>query len=415
MLNYRSKMSLASLAAAACLAVSACSSSGSSSSDAGASAIPESTDTDGGSAAAPSASGAFKVVGKDIVDPDGNLFLPIGANVGAPVLDSAGGEAWIFRLNGDDITTPESVAAVDEWGWNFLRVNAVCTAKDANENNAAWGNEEMFTALDQVIDAYTSNGIVVAIECHDLTGESPSIDDPLLAEVNEFWKAAAERYGDNNFVWFNHLNEFHASPEPLSDWQAVIDDGYQMFTETGTQNLVIFDMPNFGQSLPALSDPVYQEWSKTMCNIVWGWHSYGAITPPGGDVTNPEQTAFDAEVERLVGSLAAAEIPMVVGEIGYDWDSSRKTTLFNYPAERFGALAALKFAPQNGYGVAVWHANGASPTAMTFGLKNSDQETFAQPAPSENLSEMGELFWTLSQEQKAATPQAGPTDESCSR
>ncbi len=413
-------MSLASLAAAACLAVSACSLPGSGDSDGGASVVPETT-AGNSEASPPQSDGVFKVIGKDIVGPDGNLFLPIGANIGAPVQDSAGGEAWIFRLNGDDITTPESVAAIDEWGWNFLRVNAECSARPANDNNAAWGNEEMFTALDKVIDTYTSKGIVVMVDCHDFTPKgtgdetTPTIDDPQYVEIAEFWKAAADRYGDNSFVWFNHLNEFHLGGDPVSAWQSVVDDGYNMFKETGAQNLVVFDLPNQGQQLKIMTDPVFQDWSKTMCNVVWDWHSYGGIVPEGGDVRNPEQTAFEAEVNNVVAATVAAEIPVVVGEIGFDWDSERQYTNFNYPAERFGALAALKIAPQNGYGIAVWHANGASPTAMFFGLKNSDQETFAQPSPSENLSELGELFWTLSQEQKAATPQAGPTDESCSR
>ncbi len=416
MLKFRSKMPLAAIVAAALLVVSACSSGGSDSSDtsSGSSVAPTDSGDGGGSPEPGSADGAFKVIGKDIVDPNGNLFVPMGANIGAPVVDSAGKEAWIFRLNGDDITTPESAAAVEEWGWNFLRVNAECSAQTPSEN-APWGNEEMFTALDEVIDLYTSQGIVVAIECHDLTGESPSIDDPVYLEIAEFWKAAAERYGDNGYVWFNHLNEFDDGQSPETEWQAVIDDAYNLFLETGTNNLVIFDLPNFGQRLPVMADPQYQEWSKTMCNVIWGWHSYGAVAPPGGDVTNPEEEAFNAEITKLLDNTVAAEIPILIGEFGYDWDSNRKTTLFNYPAERFGALAALKFGPPRGYGLAVWHANGASPTAMTFGLKNSDDQTFAQPAPSENLSEMGQLFWDLSQAQKAAAPQPGPDGESCTR
>ena len=366
----------------------------------------------------------FKVIGRHIVDPVGNIFVPFGGNIGAPLLDSQGEPVWLFTYHGHDITSPESFAAVQAWGWNLLRLNAQCGAVEATEINAAWGTEQMLAAIDEVVDLYTSVGIVVMLECHDLTGESPAIDSPLYQEVDAFWDLAAERYANNTYVWFNHLNEFHAVDDALTEaesgryWQNVIDDAYEGFVDRGARNLLIFDLPDSGNDLGQLADRDVQAWAATKCNTIWSWHAYGGIAPEpseGYDFDKPREEAYRAEITVLLDEISGADMPLIVGEMGYDWSPYRQQSNFAYASERLGALSALDLVPAYGYGLLIWHANGASGDDMIYGLKNFDAFTFADPTPQENLAELGEHFWSYSQLRAGESPVAAPPGEACQR
>ncbi|MGI9611439.1 MAG: cellulase family glycosylhydrolase [Acidimicrobiales bacterium] len=368
--------------------------------------------------------GEFAIVGRTIVDPFDNVFVPHGANVGAIVVDRAGQPVWLFSLGGNDITDPTTVAAVQAWNWNTLRVNARCTEIAANEFNAAWGNEEMLDAIDRVVDAYTPLGIVVVISCHDLTGQSPEIGSPAYREVEQFWTSAADRYGDNTYVWFNHLNEFHAPAEASTDddndvyWQSVVDDAYANLAATGAPNLLVFDLPNYGNDLGLFRSPEFRDWAATKCNTIWSWHAYGGLAPEsvvGYDFAQPDEVAFRDEVANLIAQVSDADLPLMAGEFGYDWNAERQSTNFVWASERLGALTALDVLPPAGYGLLAWHANGDSAQAMTYGLKAADELTFAQPEPGLQLSELGERFWNLSQIQPVAGPASTPGVDTCQR
>lgn len=386
--------------------------------------------TSGGGSESPAADeeievGEFAVVGRTIVDPFGEVFVPHGANVGAIVIDRDGQPVWLFALDGNDITDQAAVDAVQAWNWNILRLNARCTEIEANEFNSAWGNEEMLAAIDGVVDTYTPLGVVVMIECHDLTGQSPEIDSAAYAEVERFWLAAAERYRDNTYVWFNHLNEFHAPSDALTDeedyryWQSVVDDAYATFAETGAPNLVVFDLPNYGNDLGVMGSPAIRDWAATKCNTIWSWHAFGGLVPDGAGASysfaRPDEAAFRAEVSSLVDEVSRADLPLLAGEFGYDWNAERKTSNFQWASERLGALTALDVLPAAGYGLVVWHANGDSAVAITYGLKAADDLTFAEPRPGEQLSELGERFWELSERRGAEGSVAGPSAEPCRR
>ena len=366
----------------------------------------------------------FKLVGATIVDPEGNVFIPVGANIGAPLIDSEEQPVWLFRFEGHDITSEESVAAVEAWGWNTLRLNATCTATDANEFNSEWGNEEMFAAIDRVVDAYTSRQIVVMIECHDLTGQSPAIGSPDYVAVDAFWDEAADRYGDNTYVWFNHLNEFHedspelSGEENLAYWQEIIDDGYRSFVDRGVDNLLLFDMPRFGNDLSPLAEPEVQAWAQAKCNVVWDWHPYGAMPPDDAvayDFAAPDKVAYEENLVSILDSISQAGIPIVAGEFGHDWDEARQQSNFQFASEQLGATTAIRHAPRYGFGLLVWHANGSSGTATAYGVKTSDSQVFAEPAPGEDLSSLGQLLWDYSEAQSANDVVPGPSTESCDR
>ena len=417
MIPFRPFLTMAASLAAVALLASSCSLFG------GDDEASEGTDDDGdsteatGDAPAAPVAGAFNVIGKDIIDPEGNLFVPFGANVGPPLKDTNGKPIWYHTLKGDDITTPQSQAAIETWGWNALRTNTLCVPTDPNPEigSSGHGNAEVFAALDAVVNTYTPKGIVVMIDCHDFTASPVEVGSPEWESVQAFWVEANDRYGDNGYVWFNHLNEAHLPDQGEAVWQAQVDGAYDAFVEMESKNLLVFDIANQGQKLEAFQDPAIQEWAKTKCNVVWGWHSYGAVQTGAEDLRFPDQAEYNVEATKVVDEVAAAEIPLVVGEFGYDWNSDRQKSNFSYQAERVGTLHAIDTAPKHGYGMIAWHANGDSGEQMTYGLKNSDSQTFAQPAAGENLSEFGTAFWEYSQNQSGVAAQAGPTGEACTR
>jgi mannan endo-1,4-beta-mannosidase len=369
--------------------------------------------------------GEFAVDGRTIVDPFGDVFVPHGANIGPIVTDRDGSPVWLFSLGGNDITDPAAVEAVQAWNWNTLRLNARCTEIEANEFNAAWGNEEMLAAIDRVVGTYTPLGVVVMIECHDLTGQSPAIDSLAYAETRQFWSAAADRYRNNTYVWFNHLNEFHTPSELLTEeendryWQSVVDDGYATIASTGAANLLVFDLPNFGNDLGVMGSSTIRDWAATKCNTIWSWHAYGGLVPesagPSYSFDQPDEEVFRAEVSSLVTQAADADLSLIAGELGYDWNAERQTSNFAWASERLGAMTALDVLPAAGYGLLVWHANGDSAAAMTYGVKAADDLTFAQPTAGGQLSELGERFWDLSQNRQAGDSTAAPDEGTCER
>ncbi len=355
------------------------------------------------------ATGRFKVIGKDIVDPEGNIFVPMGANVGGPLFDDAGQPVGLLRYQGHDITG--SVDEVKAWGWNTIRLNSQCLGAGPSTkwNHAGWGEEKLFEAIEPVVDAYTSQKIVVMIDCHpDLALKEMSLDSAEYALVTKFWKEAARRYKDNPYVWFNHLNEFTTKGN-TPYWQSVVDDGYKTFVDAGAQNIVLFDLPNHGQGLSTLTDPSTVSWAKNKCNIVWDWHSYGGL---GVGFSEDELLA---KADSLLASVASADLPLVVGEFGHDWNGTRRASNFNYVAEYGGARAAMTAAPKYGYGLLAWHANGDNAVEMKYGLKNSDDLTFDKPTPGAELSDWGQIFWDISQKMSKSPAQAGPPETGCTR
>ena len=199
----------------------------------------------------------------------------------------------------------------------------------------------------------------------------------------------------------------------------MVDDAYATIAETGASNVLVFDLPNFGNDLAVLGSAAIREWAATKCNTIWSWHAFGGLVPESAGPTysfdEPDEEAFRAEISSLVGQIADANVPLMVGEFGYDWNAERQSSNFAWASERLGAMTALDLLPPEGYGLLVWHANGDSSTAMAYSLKADDQLTFAEPTPDAQLSEIGERFWALSQERGAAAPVAASPVTPCER
>ncbi|OJT23131.1 hypothetical protein BO221_19850 [Archangium sp. Cb G35] len=111
---------------------------------------------DGTSATVANLTGRFYIAGKDIVDPSGNKFYPVGANL----------DGWDFFQR----DTENHAAAAANWGWNIIRINGAQLAHpEWNTKGLVSGDlsKPNFDKIDRIVQAYTSRKIVVMIEFHD--------------------------------------------------------------------------------------------------------------------------------------------------------------------------------------------------------------------------------------------------------
>ena len=128
----------------------------------------------GGTAVGPT--GHFYIVGRDIVDPDGHRFYPIGANVS--VRQGRYENGYTFNWNG---TATGHAAEAQAWGWNIVRANLICVPPPSPTVG------ELNAGIDALIDEYTARKIVVMVECHDVTGKNPSADSAAARALQPFW------------------------------------------------------------------------------------------------------------------------------------------------------------------------------------------------------------------------------------
>ena len=94
--------------------------------------------------------GRFTIVGRDIVDPAGNRFYPIGANVS--VRQGPYENGYTFNWNG---TATGHAADAKAWGWNIVRANLICVPPPSPTV------AQLNAGIDSFIDEYTAQGIVV--------------------------------------------------------------------------------------------------------------------------------------------------------------------------------------------------------------------------------------------------------------
>jgi hypothetical protein len=311
--------------------------------------------------------GRFYVVGKDIIDPSGKKFFPVGGNIGI------NGQ---IGFNYNDSATGHANDAV-AWGWNTVRLTVYCS------NQTPWissfGVSNVLREVDAFIAAYTAKKIAVMVECHDLTGKGRH--GAIEADLDAFWTQMANRHKNNTYVWFNPANE------PLwatsGDFVPLNLRYYNLVRNLGAENLFVADVMNMGQDAgwggaKRLYDPsMGPALANGRCNVLFGMHAYGGI---GG--TDAHNAYFSA--------VHNANLALVVGEAGYTTNGT--STAGDYPSNVNGYQASIAAGRTHGVGVLAWHATHND----AYSLKNS-RGPFWESGASGNLSPMGQAFWNLSQ------------------
>lgn len=341
---------------------------------------------------------AFSLSGAEILDPSGDVFYPIGANVSPPLRDSAGDCIWWLSFECSDMTG--RLQSVQAWNWNTLRLNLLCGEHENVNTGAPHGPDEMLAATDQIVDEYTAAGIVVILECHDQTAQNPEVGSEGWLELTSFWDRAIERYGDNPYVWINFANEFDATGAADETYfKSFTRAAYDHLTGQDFRGLIVMDLPNFGQHIQFFDDPENVRWSEGFDRVLWDWHAYGGVSEDGtvaGVVRDMAYEQMGVIYNRILTNLAENEIPVIVGEFGHDWNDERRTADgWSYISMVNSARLNIELLPDAGIGMTVWHGNGSSGTTTEYGLKAADDLIFDQPTVDSNLSDLGDQYWEL--------------------
>lgn len=325
------------------------------------------------SAAQPS-TGQFRTSGADILDRSGNVFIPIGANVGLPLNFGDGSNSALGH-------SADAVA----WGWNILRLTLWVGT------SATWmyRSQNGFTALVNLVNSfvaeYTAAGIVVMIEAHDSDSNSRT-------ELDEFWAAMADAHKTNDRVWFNFLNEYEWSSN--TTWQSIANHYYTLIRTThGAPNIIVCDVMNAGND---------QGWDGAP-----RLYSAGVGTTLSSGKTNFVYSLHDwaGNGSSYFASVRAAGLPMLIGECGININGI--STASGDPAlDLAGWNDAVANAVSAKVGLIAWHATHTDG----YSLKNSGSPFFGDGSNHANLSPMGNTLWNLVSHSSAGSiSPAGPT------
>ena len=346
----------------------------------------------------------FSIQDGQFIDPDGEVYVPIGANV----------NAWNYFDWQQNIFTPEHQDIwTNCWNFNFMRVpvwmydlnwEVVGQPKFA----PGWvGHEsEGLAALRRVVDIYTAKKVVVMINAHDFICRWPT--DAELEDVKAYFRIVANEFKDNPYVWFNLFNE------PGFEWPVppIYRDMHQevievIRDEVGAENMVVCTGSVCGQEDGTwTNNPIPQGNSafltygndlinfndKTYDNIAFDLHMY--------DQWAIDSSYLDVKLRDFLDRMKANDFAMLIGEVGSPpeegsfnsdkWDSHNRATELAYNI-------ALK---EYGIGIVQWHYDPEDDFALVDGPhkfnRGIDINDCANPT---NLTYWGgEYFWRATHE-----------------
>lgn len=266
--------------------------------------------------------GQYHVSNGQIIDPNGKLFIPTGANLALEMAANI-----VTNNQAQPLTTLLP-------GINYVRL--------VIETGTPFQNYPTPASMATVINQMTAAGIVVDIDDHSCNGgaleeSSGAVNPPpwcvpptsgsALTTVTNWYTALAQYYSNNPRVWFASVNEpcaevntcSYSAESVLSTYQTAI---YNAVRVAGNSSNIMVMLQGIGggncqtvgtnSSLP--SAPY-----ATMTNIIWELHSY--YNGPG---------TFAGALAQLQGSVSAAcgyvaaqsihsadgVVPVVFGEWG---------------------------------------------------------------------------------------------------
>lgn len=338
------------------------------------------------------ASGKFYIVGNQIIDPDGNIFYPVGANVA--VRQASWAETgFVFNYFG---TATGKSTEVQKWGWNTLRVTMVCNA--SNPSNA-----DTLNGIDALVKEYTAKKIVLMFECHDATMKNLAYSNSTVQNIMNLFDQITDRYKDNPYVWLNPFNEPFASTD-VSTWSSFQTSVYNRLRQKASHNIIIADLGGGGNNIDHLVDNnMHATFGAGKCNIMYGWHSYGFI----------HGFADDAKHKKYIETLNQRKIPVIIGELGDPLRNDGQPLTSSDPPvagvagnpdqNRIGARALINYGPANNIGLLWWHATGDTNSSTTYSLTKDKTSPWTVNAnnASSKLAVTGKLFWDVSQKTKS--------------
>ena len=350
-------------------------------------------DAFGGSAvqfkARPAGTGKFYVVGKDIVDPNGKIFYGVGANI----VGNPGPACPRLRGGFPNESAAGNVAKAKQWGWNVVRLNF--WSYYLNCPNTTYTQTDLLNGIDEIVQEYTSQGIVVILGLHenfaDTGGEITSLSDPRYTASLSIWPVIANKYKNNSYVWFGTLNEYiHDSGTPFYDlWRQIAEAEYKAIRDTGAENITVHNLPGWGQDINSLTTttPVSSLVSGK-CNVVYDWHDYGASGGSAGETANIAQQL------SLLTTVLQRNIPVVIGEYGADSANIEQGGGGTYWDDASVKMISAN-AAQLGVSALWWHGVGGSANTNYLNLTTNRMPFYKEGFDGNNLTPYGTLHRNL--------------------
>lgn len=343
-----------------------------------------------GAVAQPTPNGMFHIVGRDIVAPDGRIFVPMGANVA--VRQGRYETGYTFNWNG---TATDRSADVAAWGWNTVRANVICNSPGTPTQ------AEIDAGIDAFIDEYTAKKIVVIVDCHDVTGANPTSGSIKVQGIYRFMDRLAAKYRNNPYVWFNVLNEpiSGSSAADLDAWLALHRDALARLRSIAPHSIFVADLPGYGQAMDSFfGDRSVARLGAGQCNVLYSWHAYGALGNGSrfgsyNDWADP--TRSRANHQAALDWIASGSLPVMIGEFG-DPLTLNEGTAGQPIWNRNAARAVMEFAPAADVGLLWWHATGDSGVFLTYSLTADRGAPWAAAHTGAGLSASGRTFWEIS-------------------
>lgn len=338
----------------------------------------------------------FRMIGNKIFDPQGNLFVPRGVNIfpwhgEADTVERIGG-CWNFntvRLH--SWILPD--ADTDQWKDHIVYLDEPLIFDPSNIGNLRTYD------IRNLIESYTSRGIVVLFDVHDLLGKY--FEGQHLEDYKTFIADFASKFKDNPYVWIDLHNEpgtYQGAgnadqgipAHDFSRWQAEYT-AMREAVRTVAPDMPIFASgdawgqdtgPNWnGDELVVTEESALLsngDFFKSDTQLAATIHVYDQWNY-GGDRTGRLADYFD----RV---QSATQSPLLIGEFGYE-DNTGSATEALY--------TLLKQAKYQHMGRIAWtwaanDNNDLTTDAVSHGSGAAIDSCNTQPT---NLTRLGELVW----------------------
>ncbi len=301
--------------------------------------------------------GEFRVSGSTILTPNGSPFIARGVNVS--------GLNWVWERP----TVWDADNIVNCWGFNVVRVNNFLFM-----GQVQWSQYTTNNNLDELVNAFTSRGIVVILEAHDRIGSYYQGDD-LDALVNWFTDLA-DRYKNNPYVWFDVMNEPGGrNGVDVDQWLNMHGRVIQAIRGTGANNIIIVEGAYGGQdtltdsAILRLGQQLLTYNGQQFSNIVFSIHPY--------DLWN------NGGLGAFIDQVHAQNLALIIGEYAIQTDQNVE------PAAR----AVFDEAVPRGVGIIVWHWDSGDANDLTVNTSRGGGWEIDDCTNPTNLSWFGQQVW----------------------
>lgn len=342
--------------------------------------------------------GNFYTVGDRIFDQEGVRFVPRGVNVGGTVANNGGG--WP-----DHTLSNSFVQGMKQWHCNTARIAQYVSSKHswslrakalAAGKTEAQADAEVDALADEMVQFYVDRGLVVILECHDMTQSSGS---DVLLQVERFWERFAPRWTHEPRVWINIANEPNIGADT---WLRFHDRICGVVRNAGAENMIVVDMLYYAsdQTRNTNGDIIPQGWEPGRTdyligrwgNVIASIHNYGSY---GTFVT-------EANIAAHIAKYKTRNIPLIYGEVGYPIQGA--VSVLNWQWERDAAHSTCAVAAREDIGV-FWWATAFNDAYRLEGTSSNWLSGLTNPfRPDAVLNEAGLMFKHYLEESHASHP-----------